>query len=100
MAFNINITKKENVDFEELNSLCSGIDRFYVTIFPITKSVFQKQEGIGLSINIKADYSEFWKDFEPFLITLFEKKYQVVELYDGIRINQDNITDLKNMLTK
>jgi hypothetical protein len=98
MAFNINITKKGNIDFEELNSLCGDIDRFYITIFPIIKNPFQKEQGIGLSINIKNDYSSFWNSFEPFLLNLVEKKYTVVELYNGETIDQNNIQLLKDML--
>ena len=80
MAFNINITKKGNIDFEELNSLCGDIDRFYITIFPIIKNPFQKEQGIGLLLN------------------LVEKKYTVVELYNGETIDQNNIQLLKDML--
>jgi len=98
MAFNINITKKGDIDFKELNLLCNSLDRFYVTVFPIVKNDFQKEQGIGLSINIKKEYSDFWKVFEPFLKSLFDRKYNVIELYDGKEINNQNIDELKNML--
>lgn len=98
MAFNINITKKGSVDFKELNSLCKNIDRFYVTIFPIIKNDFQKEEGIGLSINIKKEYADFWNVFEPFILSVIKKKYNVIELYNGGIIDRNNIIVLKEML--
>jgi hypothetical protein len=98
MAFNINITKRGNVDFEKLNFLSNSLDKNYVTIFPIIKNEFQKEEGIGLSINLKKDYSEFWEIFENFLIELIDKKYNIVELYNGGKINNKNIESLKKLL--
>lgn len=98
MAFNINITKKENVDFKELNSFCDILDRYYVTVFPITRNRYHKEEGIGLSVNMSDDYSEFWESFEPFLINLLNKKYIITELYSGKRIDKGNIIELKELL--
>jgi len=98
MALNISITKKDNVDFNALNSLCNTLDKFYVTTFPIFENDFQNSEGIGLSINLKDNYDDFWIMFNPFLSKLFEWNYTIVELYNGEIIDQNSINKLKNML--
>ena len=98
MAFNISITKIGIVDWISLNKTCTILDREFVTVFPIQQNDFLKESGIGLSINLKKDYREFWKTFEPFLIDLHNKGFKITELYSGFVIKPNNVNELKEMI--
>jgi hypothetical protein len=98
MAFNITITKIGAIDWIILNKTCTILDREFVTVFPIQQSDFLKESGIGLSINFKKDYREFWKTFEPFLVDLYDKGFIITELYSGLVINPKDVNELKEMI--
>ena len=95
MAFNICITKRGKVDFEKLNQLSKDLDRDFVTVYPIIKNKFINEQGVGLSINLKDDYSNFWMVLKPFLENLSGLGYNVIELYNGqnIKRNIDKLYD-------
>ena len=89
MAFSICITKKGRIDFEKLNQLSQNLDRDFVTVFPITKNSFTDEQGLGLSINLKNDYSGFWTELKPFLQQLSKMGYNIIELYNGENLKKD-----------
>lgn len=98
MAFNISITKTGKINWEELNTICSIIDRDFATIFPIQENNFYHGSGVGISINANADISKHWNKFESLIIELNNKGFEVVELYDGKVIDSKNLNSLEKML--
>jgi|WetSurMetagenome_2_1015567.scaffolds.fasta_scaffold03112_2 hypothetical protein len=98
MVFNITITKFGKIDWIGINKLCGKLDRTYVTVFPIQSNEFSKESGIGLSINMKKNYHDFWIYFKPFLIDIYKKGFTITELYNGLNINLNNISELEKLI--
>jgi hypothetical protein len=98
MAFNISITKKRRVNWGELLNHCKQLDRDFATIYPIQGNGILDESGIGISINLKSDYSSFWSDFEALLKVLIKDGFQVVELYNGSIVSLEQIDKLKKII--